>query len=267
MEIVEVPAKIFLIGEYLVLEGGDAVLEALRPGYRFEVGPEVHEPLPHPDSPAGRLLREAGMDAAGFRLLEGSSSPGFGGSTADLLMAWHQVYGVWPEPESIRRWYRERVPAASGADLLLQSRILTSPQRGPMPESYSRIFLLERIRFSKRPTHEDLALERPPIDREALTARVARLRAQLLDPVENGFRVFSEFADELYQTGRETEDAHRIRRWVESIEGVEGVKGCGAGLHDQFLMALKPGWNSGALRQELEQIGLRNSGSLSERVW
>jgi hypothetical protein len=267
LEIVEVPAKIFLMGEYLVLEGGDAVLEALRPGYRFEIGPLVHETLPHPDSPAGKLLREAGMDVARFRLLEDSSLPGFGGSTAELLLAWHQVYGVWPEPEPIHRWYRERVPAASGADLLLQARTLTSPQRDRAPEVYSRIYILERIQPSKRPTHEDLALERPPIDREALAAKVTRFRTQLLDPVESGFRVFSEFADELYRTGRETEDAHRIRRLIESLEGIEGVKGCGAGLHDQFLMALKPGWNPSALRQELEQIGLRNSGSLLERVW
>ena len=267
MEIVEVPAKIFLIGEYLVLEGGDAVLEAIRPGYRFEFGDGVDGPMPHPESPAGRLLSEAGARVARFRLLGDSAPPGFGGSTAECLMAWKQVHGVWPDPEMIHLWYRQRVPLASGADLLLQARKTGDLRSGNAPQAYERMYLLERLSPSKRATHEDLILERPPVCFEVLSSLVERFRNLLVNPVEDGFRVLSEFAEELSRTGRETENARQIREVLQTIEGVEGVKGCGAGLHDQFLIVLQPGVSRASVSVAVEQAGLRIRGSLSECVW
>lgn len=267
MEIVEIPAKIFLIGEYLVLEGGDAVLEAIRPGYRFEFGEEVRGPVPHTESPAGRLLQGAGAHDARFRLLEGSAPPGYGGSTAECLMAWRQVKGAWPAPTEIHQWYRREVPRASGADLSLQAERIFHPQAVEAPRGYHRLYLLERLQVSKRPTHEDLAMDRPPIRREVLSSLVARFRSQILDPVENGFCVLGEFAEELSRTGRETEDSRRIRKVLEAEAGVEGVKGCGAGLHDQFLLAIRPGVDPGSIESAVTQAGLRIRSSLMECLW
>ncbi len=267
MEIVEVPAKIFLIGEYLVLEGGDAVLEAIRPGYRFVFGEGIADALPHPESPAGMLLKEASAESVRFRLLAGSSPAGFGGSTAECLMAWKQVHGVWPDPEEIHLWYRRHVPRASGADLLLQARKTGTARIGSPPRVYERMHLLERLLPSKQPTHLDLALERSPIRSQVLSSLVARFRSQVIEPVEGGFGVLGEFAEELHQTGRETEDARQIRKSLQSIEGVEGVKGCGAGLHDQFLMVLSPGVSATSVSPAVEQVGLRFRASLAECVW
>lgn len=267
MEIVEVPAKIFLIGEYLVLEGGDAVLEAIRPGYRFEFGDSVEGRFPHPESPAGILLQEAGEGRVRFRLLEDSAPPGYGGSTAECLMAWRQVYGALPDPREIHHWYRRHVPLASGADLLLQAEKISSPRSIASPQVYERMYLLERLQPSKRPTHEDLMLDRPPIRYERLSGLVTRFRRQIQDPVEGGFAVLGEFAEELYRTGRESDDARQIREALQIIEGVEGVKGCGAGLHDQFLLVLKPGVTPASIRPYVEQAGLRIRESLMECVW
>jgi hypothetical protein len=267
LEIVEVPAKIFLIGEYLVLEGGDAVLEAIRPGYRFEIGDGVDGSMPHSESPAGQLLFEARARVARFRLLGDSAPPGYGGSTAECLMAWKQVHGVWPDPEEIHLWYRRKVPFASGADLLLQAMKIGSPRTQSNPFVYERMVLLERITPSKRPTHEDLALDRPPIRFEVLSSLVERFRKLLSDPVEGGFRLLGEYAEELSRTGRETDNARQIREFLQTVDGVEGVKGCGAGLHDQFLMVLKPGVSRASVAVAVEQAGLRIRGSLSECVW
>ncbi len=267
MEIIEVPAKIFLIGEYLVLEGGDAVLEAIRPGYRFEFGTDIEGQLPHPESPAGRLLSQAGSRVARFRLLGDSAPPGFGGSTAECLMAWKQIHGVWPEPDEVHAWYRRNVPLASGADLLLQARKTRSPGSWKTPGVYDRMYLLERLNPSKRPTHEDLALERPPIRFEVLSSLVERFRNLLVNPVGGGFCVLGEYAEELSRTGRETDNARQIRKVLQDLDQVEGVKGCGAGLHDQFLMVLKPGVSRASVSVAVERAGLRIRGPLSECVW
>lgn len=267
MEIIDIPAKIFLIGEYLVLEGGDAVLEAIRPGYRFEFGDDIEGSVLHPESPAGRLLAEAGARVSRFRLLENSAPPGFGGSTAECLMAWKQVHGVWPDPEEIHLWYRRNVPLASGADLLLQARKTGRPRTQSIPLVYERMVLLERSTPSKRPTHEDLALDRAPVRFDVLSSLVKRFRNQLLDPDEGGFRVLGEYAEELALTGRETENARQIREALQTLDQVEGVKGCGAGLHDQFLMVLKPGVSLASVSSSVQQTGLRVRGRLSECVW
>jgi hypothetical protein len=129
------------------------------------------------------------------------------------------------------------------------------------------MYLLERLSPSKRATHQDLVLERPPIRREVLGSMVERFRSLLTDPVEDGFRVLSEFAEELSRTGRETDSARQVREVLQGVDGVEGVKGCGAGLHDQFLMVLRPGVSRASVSVAVERAGLRIRGPLSECVW
>jgi hypothetical protein len=133
------PGKVFLLGEYGILAGLPAWVLALAP--RFRIVPGTGGKLPHPESPAGRLIQyvrqgNAGREAQGRlelclgqnRIEEAHAGVGgFGGSTAEFAL-WAAQFGVF-EPkaqEAARVWklYRkltsnEPVPP-SGADLVAQ---------------------------------------------------------------------------------------------------------------------------------------------------
>jgi hypothetical protein len=266
--VLEVPGKIFLIGEYLAIETGKCVVEALKPPYRFECGEQVQEPLPHPESPAGTLLREWRQECAPYRVLPDSAPAGFGGSTAECLVAWRSVHGRWPATDEVVSWYRERFPVASGMDLKVQSDAIAGAlRRGPIPEVYSRLWILERQNPDKRATHEDLGLVRPPLIQGPLSDLVVAFQNGLTSTAEFDLGILDAYADALSLQGRETAGARGLRESLRKLPGVQGVKGCGAGLHDAFLLGLAPGCSLSSLLPSLGNLGLRVSGSLEERLW
>ncbi|MCC7403721.1 MAG: hypothetical protein IT288_04915 [Bdellovibrionales bacterium] len=133
------PGKTFLIGEYAVLNGGEAWLCATGP--RFELEIEVGrggscEGI-HPSSPAGRWMRQQSslFQTSCLRFVDPHSGKGgLGASSAQFLMvcAWSLLAEVpineWPSvihPQKIWQAYRAMAsegqgPTPSGADVMAQ---------------------------------------------------------------------------------------------------------------------------------------------------
>ncbi len=285
MKALQVPGKIFLIGEYSVIEGGRAVLAALKPPYIYG---QNAEPLQaHPESPLGQF-RMNNADTSHFSILESGLGSGFGSSTADLIAGAYFNNENLADSSSLQDWYRSRFKEASGADLAVQLDAITrgiQEIRGslsgfdlglkvssiPISEfAKERIFILKGAPETKLRTHEDLKSVRPPISLEITNTFVDRFTEALKIQSMDGFSVLSEFADYLHQLERETAGAHEIRKELSMLPGVRGLKGCGAGLNDHFLVVMddvKESSNVKSLEERANQLGLSLLGNLRDHLW
>src|SRR4051812_47804624 len=93
------PGKVFILGEYAVLEGRPAVIASVGPRFRMKLDREgARGPAPHPQSPVSRLMDWAGRAGIpGIQDLEDLSldfedpfdgAGGFGSSTAQFALAY-----------------------------------------------------------------------------------------------------------------------------------------------------------------------------------
>ncbi len=268
-----------------MIVGGRAVLAALKPPYIYG---HNAEPLhAHPDSPLGQF-RTSHPETPQFSLIEGSLGPGFGSSTADLIAG--AYFGSEGELDSLslQDWYRSKFKAASGADLAVQldavmrgehasRNTLSGYEHGSQVRTLQisefvkeRIFILKGAPETKIRTHEDLKLQRPAIKPERSNLLVDRFTEMLSVDSMDGFSVLSEFAEYLHETDRETVGAHKIRNELSSLPGVRGVKGCGAGLNDHFIVALDHAEGSSNFKNLEEcsaRLGLSMLGSLGDHLW
>ncbi|MBL7689681.1 MAG: hypothetical protein JNJ49_16715 [Bdellovibrionaceae bacterium] len=116
---ISIPAKTFLVGEYLALSGGPSIVVTTAPAFKFSWlyedsrSPELNHPF-HPESPAGRFLAE--MDLKSGRISIEFNDPyrgsgGFGGSTAEFLGAW-----------MLSRWLGDDAVASSAAEWCVEVR-------------------------------------------------------------------------------------------------------------------------------------------------
>lgn len=104
---ISIPAKTFLVGEYLALSGGPSVVVTTAPVFTFSWlhedsrSPELNHPF-HSESPAARFLK--GISLRSGRISIDFNDPyrgsgGFGGSTAEFLGAW--MLSRWLDGEAI----------------------------------------------------------------------------------------------------------------------------------------------------------------------
>jgi hypothetical protein len=288
----EVPAKLFLMGEYGVVEGGAAFLCALKPGFVYESAPDAEV---HPESPLGRWSREfsgaAGDGAeprrvAGVRPVSSGLGPGFGTSTAELISGAAFEIGALPETDSFWVGYRKRHPEASGADLAVQLEAMRGKggfykvarcdriTPAPVGNRLDQVLLFQADPRKKLKTHEDLARNRVKLDRERFDGLLVRFESLFLHQDSStastarleALSVWDEFADFMAESGRETREAHAIRKGLRSVEGVCGVKGCGAGLHDSFVVAIRDAGAENGVRVAGERMGLKYLGRLQEML-
>lgn len=121
------PGKTFLLGEYAVLGGGDAVMIGAEPWFEAKFTPGVEPASPfHPDSPAGRWLASHPLEGSlEFRDAHGGKG-GFGGSGAEFLAAYFSQFPL-PKNDFARgqaaedAWRQAKVFPGSGADILTQA--------------------------------------------------------------------------------------------------------------------------------------------------
>jgi len=276
-----IPGKLFLIGEYGVIEGGLAMTCATRPGFQVSTSVEV---TIHPESPAGIFLREVHphepkLELPGF--LDGVLGPGFGTSTAELILAFIKTQGKDPDLFSLWGWFKERFPKMSGADLATQISAKNSGEAvfaiGPgmkiQPQS-RKGRILQNIQVFKTPsdqklkTHEDLAKMRSPVDLPHLNQIAQNFLQALQEDDLAGASFLSEFAEALSNMGRESPYSCEVRKRLTSVTGVLGAKGCGAALHDVFVVACDHRRDSNpALFEVAKDLGLISLGPLGELLW
>jgi hypothetical protein len=269
---IQIPGKIFLFGEYAVMQGGEAVIAAVSPHYR------VHgEGRLHPDSPAALFLSEHGIPNS----LEVTDGPGrgFGSSTAELIAA-NQMILKPMNTADLWAWYRERFYPASGADLAVQSMALNEGtgfyqfqiqgdsfriQKLTVPYLFqSNCLVFQCPPSQKIPTHNHLEKHSDDsLENQLANAFVHRWLSGF-DP-----RLMNEWAEYLAHSGRESLFARDVRKAFASIDGVVGVKGCGAGMNDVFLVSMdqaNPIQTLKSVHRVAEHLELKFMGALHERV-
>ena len=241
---ISVPGKIFIFGEYSVMSGGEAILVTVSP--HFECFESENDDI-HVDSPAGRFGDE--NQAKKLPQVEEGLGKGFGSSTAELIA----VNELLPEPWEERRlwsWYRKNCFPASGADLAVQNRSRIEGNGFYHFQLHDDDFRLNRIEVpaalklsyylfqaapaQKIPTHQDLKKKNLSIDLK----RADFLIHQWLGSFDSA--IFTQWASFLSSCGFESEFARAVRESFEDVPGVTGVKGCGAGLNDVYIVCASP---------------------------
>jgi hypothetical protein len=293
MASITVPGKVFLMGEYSVLQGGVALLAAMRPGYPFSYPAREEGAFdttfranlfePHPESPLGRYVDEAEEKQIFISKVAGSMTSGFGTSTAELIAGVMADLGRLPETKRLWAWYRDTFPKASGADLAVQMDALRTKQSlfifdhgdtrflepggsGSEKSLASKIHLFQVESSQKLPTHEAMKQPIPQFDIAQCNAWVKRLADAFSVQQLEELKIFSEFAEYMHECGVETELARETRLKLSKHPGVVGVKGCGAGLHDVFLVAGDFG-SDHSVYAEASNLRLKALGILEKHLW
>ena len=265
-----------------MIEGGLAITCAIRPG--FAISDSGNKTQVHPDSPAGVFLREFQTENGSWEipgLNEKGSGAGFGSSTAELISAFIHTHGKAPEIQNLWPWFKEKFPQMSGADLATQIYAMRTGeavfevnagfQLEPLSKRNSifrNIQVFKTAPNLKIKTHEDLSVRRVPIHLGHLNHIVQQFKVALQNEDLSGCRAFTEFADALSSMGRESVYAGEVRKTFASIPGVLGVKGCGASLHDVFVVACedRPGIGT-AIEKVARDHDLASLGSLEALLW
>lgn len=258
-----IPGKVFLLGEYAVLEGKDAVVAAVPP--RFGLGAGRAAPIAR--SPAGRLLSSVGETLA-HRLSDPHlGSGGFGASTGEFALHYRSLVS---ESSRARGWslsaeavwskYRElhadEALLPSGADVFVQwsgGVVLFRPEHVSaserlIPRSRVEFLVLSAARQPGRKvvTHEhlrDLALNpgslavAASVLEEPCARGVQAIRAG--DGAALG-RAFTEHAEALRALGFEAQETTQDREAFQGQPGVLGIKGSGALQADALILTLDP---------------------------
>jgi mevalonate kinase len=281
MSELRVPGKLFLMGEYGVLFGGQSLILTLKPGYLFQRSDQPS----HPDSPLGVYCREHSIKI-GLELDPASSMlPGFGSSTAELLAGLMSLDQELPASDSIWSWYRKHFVKASGADLVAQLRALIKKtgffkvsfndgiQDLPNSDLFEQIFLFQAP--TKIPTHVALDRALPKLAIEKINGWVQAVEQSLSESKENQLDALNSFAEYISSVGLESESAKSVRQAFIGLPQVLSAKGCGALLNDVFVVAVRKDYlgtenqfsTIEALLGIANQFDLRLMGTLSECVW
>lgn len=118
------PSKTFILGEYAILETGEALLLGHGPWFEAEYGGATHSF--HPSSPAGQWLSTLPSSLALRFTDPHRGAGGFGGSGAEFLSAWsfeRKIPSSWRERQAFAwaAWDDSRKFPGSGADILTQA--------------------------------------------------------------------------------------------------------------------------------------------------
>lgn len=278
MEHFKVPGKVFLMGEYSVIEGGKAILATLNPAFEYSNTRGAAVSI-HNDSPLGKYLTQTNQKL-GLRMFDEGLGAGFGSSTAELIAGMQFVNGTIPQTSAILSWYKKEFPQASGADLAVQLEALhqhhalfevsnfQSVRAIGYTAELEQILLFQVPVEEKVATHQNLQKSRPSLPLDEANSFVERLRDTFRNGDRAGLTVLTEWANWLSAFGLETELAKKIRSSFIQIPGVIGAKGCGAGLNDVFMVAIE---ENAAVEAKLMTVAneykLRFLGNLGERLW
>jgi hypothetical protein len=277
MERFKIPGKMFLMGEYSVIDGGKAIVAALNPRFEYSTAEGKLISI-HKDSPLGKYLLQTNQKL-NLRMSDEGLGAGFGTSTAELIAGMQFVNGVLPQTAAILTWYRKEFPDASGADLAAQLESFhqnhalfeISNHQSVVPIGYTKqlqqILLFQVPPEEKLATHVNLKKARKPVPVEEANLFVDRLRTTLRTGDRAGFAVLTEWANWLSALGLETPFAQSVRSQFIRIPGVIGAKGCGAGLNDVFMVAIEENASAEAnLMTVANEFKLRFLGNLGERL-
>ncbi len=252
---IAVPAKTFVVGEYLVLKGGGALILSTAPFFELTVVPEgesrpegagtLASEAIHPESPAGRFLEEEGECFRDYQL--GFVDPyqgmgGLGASSAQFLLLYafrQHLSRKKIEPFHLLEEYRSfawngKGMAPSGADVLAQwcgglcffhpsSRTLRSFSWPFAQLSYALIHTRQKLATHRHlaDLHEVVVSDLEPLVQATL--------ASIEEADEESFiRSVAHYGRALTAKGLRTEETGRVLARVALAPSILAAKGCGA---------------------------------------
>jgi hypothetical protein len=247
---VKIPSKTFVLGEYAILQGSNALLMGHGPWFQVSYEPGNPASPFHVDSPAGKWLAANRTEAKiQFKDPHGGKG-GYGGSGAEFLAAWAFEKEIPPvtHPRAILAWSAwedSRPSSGSGADILTQAFgvnredtffLEIDPVSTTLKEIYAMKNQGEISLFhtgKKVATHE--AKVPPNLPVEELEDIVIRAGAWL----ERG--LFDGFAKEVTAYGEKMASLglvapHTLAALKKMPDGVLAAKGCGAMGSDVILV-------------------------------
>ena len=271
-KIYDVAGKVFILGEYAVLHGRTAVVASVGPRFKLHLCESTNQNSAQNSihefskgSPAERLLdfaRKQDLEIPSLRFeAPAGGFSGFGSSTAEFALTYAAIgEEIWE-----RRWpkvlklYRElmadtvRGITPSGADLVSQwqgSVNLYEPEKGlsfdlwPAFDWSSFIVLSAADQHGRKvATHEHLGAQNNQITSPLISDLELPLQAGI-DAIKNGSReklghALDAYGDVLARAGLEIAATSEDRKALRGLDGVAGVKGCGALQADAVLVLMK----------------------------
>ena len=246
-QLISIPGKTFLAGEYLVLQGGSALVAMTNPRFEMKVtkGTGVVEGI-HPKSPAGEFLaaHASFKNAHDFIFTDPYKIGGFGASTAQFLA----VYRAW-HPEAIEgrvilKSYRESAWKGkgfppSGADVMgqLAGGLSIFDPRSVQIRRFDWTFPNLKLTListgQKLATHTHL-LDLPGFSETKLRQAFVKIETSFTgtESVEQREVLFAEgirdYAIALQEEKLTTDHSLEILSELGRIEGVKAAKACGA---------------------------------------
>lgn len=278
-----VPSKTFLIGEYAVLNGGQAIVMGHRPRFQLFVrkdGLGLCEGI-HPKSPAGQWMRKFPdrFKEVSVRFIDPHAGRGgFGASSAQFVLAYafqqSPSDSFLPQPvlpDALWQAYRSldhgdgQLP--SGADVMAQllgqsALVGTTPLRTEArPWPFADFKVLFFATGHKVATHEHLRERLPVSDRLLEISETAATQFRASESA--GFlQSIIGYGEELERLHLVTAATRGLIAEVASLNDVMAVKGCGA-LGADVLAVVVPTANE-SVRLHLQSHGLRYVSSTSE---
>lgn len=270
-----VPAKTFLLGEYLALVGGPSVVLTFEPSFILRSTPGRALKGIHPKSPAGMLLTDSPIEGEWNDPFQGSG--GFGASSAQFLAAVGLKRGGLPSPPAVMDLYQSlhqhSILPPSGADVLAQlvggvalvgrDPFLAESVQWAIPSLC--VFSATAIPDRKTTTHnhlDDLAKRGfPDKFSDVLHDLMANLRigveATRTKDLKGLALSMNQTAELLKRAGLETPETTTLRNEVKNLRSVLGVKGSGAMQSDALVVLAEPESDLEPIVKKVETHGLR----------
>jgi hypothetical protein len=247
MDTFRFPSKTFLLGEYAILQGSNALLFGHPP---FFTATHEYSQQPdsqfHPESPAGLWIKQNPFDLK-IRLQDPHEGRGgYGASGAEFLAAWTPEKTVpLPEhPRAIFAWsaWEDSRPlpgSGSGADILTQAFgvnraepffLEIDPVGRTLREIYARKHVGSLSLFHTGKKLETRAAAVPAsLPVEELEDMVLRACSYLESGLFDGFaKEVNAYGEKMASLGLVAPHTTAALSTVREIEGVKAAKGCGA---------------------------------------
>jgi hypothetical protein len=280
-------AKAFILGEYLALSEGPALIWCFSPGFFLSENSSDGISLTeiHVNSPSSGLREWNKL----FFYDPFRGRGGFGASTAQFILLSalsKNKTNVSVDWREIRTEYQKKtmkpgVVLPSGYDLIAQTvtqgksdgAYLVSIDEGAQTFSLSRglerslgrilVFSATQNLNRKLPTHEHLSSlsEQKLLNHPLLMRDLKSCLTDAADGIQRGSGstfgfCLTKYADLLHEVGLESEPAFNDRLVFQKLSGVMGTKGTGALLNDGVLVFVKPTQSIAQILSVAQERGL-----------
>lgn len=263
-----IPAKTFLVGEYVAIDGGPAIVLTTTPCFELHVSdsPGLHGI--HPDSPAGLWWRNHGSDHVGLEWDDPYHGlGGMGASSAQFLGAYQATLSLQNKTSTKKDLLEAYWQCAwngqglrpSGYDVLAQSGqgcVYINQQKNTYqsfawPFQHIGFILLHTEK--KLPTHQHLQSKQLPRDTRHLATTVD-LAVEAFEQADDLqlMTAINTYHQQLLSMDLVTEHSLRCIESLKEHTDIMAIKGCGA-MGADVILIVAPIEKMSCLTQELAQ--------------